>query len=175
MPLTTTSRRAAAALPRAAALLFLGLCAGCASDDPMWETIRGDWSVFTGAPAWIEREFERSGEELAQDGRWIGDHLHRNVEATRALPEDLRALAEEDLRRSEEGLSYQGGVLRRSFQQNVESFEREILGSPAWVGREFDRSGQELGKDVDRIADRIERQAEEFWPEVKRYLRVLLR
>jgi hypothetical protein len=43
------------------------------------------------------------------------------------------------------------------------------------VGRELDRAGEELRTDADWITRKVERQAEEFWPEVKRYLRVLLR
>jgi hypothetical protein len=154
---------------------MLAFCAGCASDDPMWETVRGDWSVFTGAPAWIEKEFARSGEELEQDGQWIATNVRRNVETTAAIPEDLQAFVAEDVRRSEEGLAYQSGVLKRGFENNVESFQHDIIGAPGWVGREFERSGVELRSDAEMIAGKVEQSAEEFWPEIKRYLRVLLR
>jgi phage gpG-like protein len=162
-------------LSRSAALFVLALCSGCASDDPTWNAVRGDWSVFTGAPAWIEREFARSGEYLAEDGAWISGHVRRNAETTAELPDDLKAFVAKDLRRSEEAFDYSGRVLRRELQQSVENFEQDILGAPGWVGREFDRAGRELGHDTQRIAGSIEQRAEEFWPEVKRYLRVLLR
>ncbi|MBK9384595.1 MAG: hypothetical protein IPN34_07225 [Planctomycetes bacterium] len=162
-------------LLRRAAPLVLALCAGCASDDPMWETVQGDWSVFTGAPAWIEKEFARSAEELERDGQWIATNVRRNAETTAAIPEDLKAFVAEDVERSKEGLAYQGGVLKREFESNVESFQHDIVGAPGWVGREFERSGQELGNDVSFIAGKVEQSAEEFWPEIKRYLRVLLR
>lgn len=163
------------ALLRGAALLGLALGSGCATDDPTWEALKGDWSVFTGAPAWIEREFARSGEALEDDGQWIAGHVRRNAETTAAIPEDLQVFVAEDYRRSKEGLAFQGKVLKRGFENNVESFERDILGAPGWVGREFDRAGEELEYDMSFIGGKIEQQAEEFWPEFKRYVRVLLR
>lgn len=168
-------RRARARTAILGALSWVALCGGCASDDPTWEAVRGDWSVFTGIPEWFEKEFERSGKDLDNDATWMSRSFESNLEETRNLPRNLVALAEEDTRSSLAGLEYQGQVISRSFGNNVESFENDILGAPGWVGGEFDRAGEELGVDLRWITDRVERQSEEFWPEVQRYLRALLR
>lgn len=157
------------------ALFASAMLTGCASDDPTWKALQGDWSVFTGAPAWIEREFERSGEELKNDGRWIAKNFSRNVQKTAELPSDIKVWAEDDFRKSGEGLAYQSRVIGREIGRNVESFEQDILGAPAWVGREFDNSGRELAVDFRWIGNKVEQQANEFWPEFKRYIRVMMR